>query len=69
MEYRLGVLTGQRLDEFLEAIDWDVLEPHYEAVASDPTHRTSRRYARSLENLKSKNELWFCESMTTTQLA
>jgi len=59
IEYKLGVLSGERLSRFLDSIDWKTLRPHYEAVALDEAHiRTTRRYRDGLSLLTSTSKLW-----------
>ena len=58
MEYRLGILSGARLSRFLDAIGWETLEPHFDAVARDRKHRTTRRYRDGLGLLRHTKSLW-----------
>lgn len=57
MEFRLGVLSGPRLEEFLKAARWSTLLPHLDAVAADHKHRSTKRYRQGLDLLKSTKQL------------
>jgi transcriptional regulator with XRE-family HTH domain len=57
MEFRLGILSGARLEEFQAALQWKVLEKHIESVATDRDHRSTKRYRQGLELLESTKQL------------
>lgn len=57
MEFRLGVLSGKHLDDFREASEWATLAPHFESVASDRKHRSTKRYRQGLDLLKKTEQL------------
>ncbi|MFG2295352.1 multiprotein-bridging factor 1 family protein [Streptomyces sp. NPDC048603] len=56
VEYTLHELTGTRLREFLAALHWDELRPHYEQAAA-AQQKVSRSLRAALEELRTADSL------------
>jgi transcriptional regulator with XRE-family HTH domain len=57
MEFRLGILSGERLEAFQSSIQWSTLLPHIKAVAADHEHRSTKRFRQGLEVLEASKQL------------
>ncbi|MFZ3570315.1 sigma-70 family RNA polymerase sigma factor [Streptomyces sp. BH097] len=56
VRYTLHELTGQHLQQFLDAAHWDELLPHYEAVA-DQDQKVGRVVAAGLRDMRERQRL------------
>lgn len=56
VRYILHEISGERVHRFLEALRWDLLEPHYQA-ASDSTKKIGRVLANGLREMRDGENL------------
>ncbi|WP_369199740.1 helix-turn-helix domain-containing protein [Streptomyces sp. PU-14G] len=57
LRFTLHEITGEKLADFLAAVQWDELYPHYAAVAGDARQKVSRAVKAGLRDLHERDRL------------